>query len=218
MLGLLVKDIKLLVGQKQFFFAIILISCVFLVMGEDPMFLVSYCTMIFAFFTISTMSYDEFNHGLLFLFTLPISRRVYVLEKYLFGLGIGGFVWLVTTIIGGSYGMASATEFVMTDWVVGAISVLFVLSLFLCVVLPLQFKFGAEKGRTALFVFMAAVFASFTAFMKIEGLADMLDSKILWLQSLGSFACGLIAVAFWLVAVVVSISVSLHIVEKKQFS
>lgn len=217
MLGLLVKDIKLLIGQKQFFLAIILISIFFLAMGENPMFLVSYCTMIFAFFTISTMSYDEFNHGLQFIFTLPVSRRVYVLEKYVFGLGIGGLAWLVTTIVGGCYGMATDMTFVMSEWMVAELSVLFVLSLFLCVVLPLQFKFGAEKGRTALFVLMAAVFASFTAFMKIEGLADTLNSKILWIQSLGSVVCGLIAVAIWGVTVAVSIAVSMRIVEKKQF-
>lgn len=113
--------------------------------------------------------------------------------------------------------MVTGVDVDMVEWMVEALCVLFALCLLLCVVLPLQFKFGAEKGRTALCVFMAAVFAIAMALVKIEGLEGALNSTILWLQSLGSFACGLIAVAFWLVAVVVSITVSMRIVEKKQF-
>ena len=43
---------------------------------------VGYVTFIFTLFTVSTISYDEYDNGYPFLFTLPITRRQYVNEKY----------------------------------------------------------------------------------------------------------------------------------------
>ena len=71
----------------------------------------SYCTLLMSFFTASTISYDEFNHGFFYLFSLPVSRKGYVAEKYLFGVLTGGVTWAATTVIGGIYEQYDAGEF-----------------------------------------------------------------------------------------------------------
>ncbi len=49
--------------------------------GQPAQIIVGYCTMFGMLFTVNTISYDEFDHGYLFLFTLPVTRKDYVLEK-----------------------------------------------------------------------------------------------------------------------------------------
>ena len=86
MKGLLTKDFRILAGQKRYFTIIILIALIFLCSGQPAQIIVGYCTMFGMLFTVNTISYDEFDHGYLFLFTLPVTRKDYVLEKYVFML------------------------------------------------------------------------------------------------------------------------------------
>ena len=81
MKGLLTKDFRILAGQKRYFTIIILIALIFLCSGQPAQIIVGYCTMFGMLFTVNTISYDEFDHGYLFLFTLPVSRKDYVLEN-----------------------------------------------------------------------------------------------------------------------------------------
>ena len=65
----------------------ILCFCVlFLVIYKDSLFVISYAAILFTILAISTLSYDEYENGMSFLFTLPFSRNTYVVEKYLFGM------------------------------------------------------------------------------------------------------------------------------------
>ena len=73
MTALLVKDWKLLKGQRQFFMVIIGLAAFYAIfMNETAMsFVVTYIAIMMAMFTLSTISYDEYNNGAAFLFTLP---------------------------------------------------------------------------------------------------------------------------------------------------
>lgn len=217
MLGLMVKDIRLLFGQKRFFLAVILLSVVFVLSGQDPMFVVGYSTMLCAFFTVSTINYDEFNHGFSFLFTLPISRRGYVVEKYLYGLLVGGTAWLATTVLGMGYNFARDTSFAMTEWLGASVATLLMLGIFLCVMLPVQLKFGVEKGRTALFMIMIVIFGGAAVIAKIGGVAPALQEKLQWIMEIEISTGILIALLAFLLVAAFSIAISIHIVEKKQF-
>lgn len=217
MVGLLIKDIRLLLGQKKFFIVVILLSVFFVISGQNPMFAVNYSTILCAFFTISTISYDEFNHGFSFLFTLPISRREYVLEKYLYGLLVGGAAWLATTIFGAGYNSLTGAPVMMSEWFESAVGTLLGLGAFLCLMIPVQLKYGVEKGRTALFVVMIVIFGGVAFFLENEKMVSILQAKLQWIQGVeqttallaGAFAFALVAAA--------SILISIHVVEKKQF-
>ena len=86
MTGLLIKDFRLLKVQKNFFTLIVFILLGMILFSEDNFFAVSFATFIFSLFSTSTVSYDEFDNGNPFLFSLPVTRKGYVLEKYCFGL------------------------------------------------------------------------------------------------------------------------------------
>ncbi|MCF0261227.1 MAG: ABC-2 transporter permease, partial [Erysipelotrichaceae bacterium] len=84
MKGLLVKDCFLLFQRKQSLLMILAV-CIFVGMAVGGEFVISYMTILGAIFALSTISYDDADNGMMFLMTLPISKKQYVLSKYVFG-------------------------------------------------------------------------------------------------------------------------------------
>ena len=86
MKGLFVKDIELMKQQKQFFILVVVMEVILNLAGSGSVsFATGYFTIVTAIFAITTISYDEFDNGLAFLMTLPVTRKQYVVEKYLLG-------------------------------------------------------------------------------------------------------------------------------------
>ena len=221
MKGLLIKDLKLMKNQKNFFL-VILVVIAFLAAGSDDLsFPMGFTAFIGTLFTLSSISYDEFDNGNAFLFSLPITRKQYVLEKYGFGLllGIGSLLTAVCLL--------SAVRLVKGELSsVGRLSeigftVLAVLALnwgFLALMLPLQLKFGSEKGRVAILgVFgVAAVLGMLAsksaAFFRISVTA-------VWdgLSAMGVGMAGVLLLVLSFGILVCSMAVSMAIVKKKEF-
>lgn len=150
MKGLLIKDFKLMKSQKQFFMILAVIGIVFVIFYENPSFGVSYITIMFSLFTISTISYDEYENGASYLFTLPISRKSYVKEKYVYGLltmFVGLIVMSVVTL-----GVAAVRhiEYEKGEWFVCVLVSMAVIVWMYAVTIPIQLKVGPEKTRMAM--------------------------------------------------------------------
>ncbi len=217
MLGLLKKDLRLIRLQKVFFLLIFVMAVLFVSAWDNCLFSVSYCTMFCAFFTITTLSYDEMNHGLSFLLTLPVSRRVYVVEKYVIGFLLGVAGWLFSSLVTGIYiGVTGAVDF-SGEWFATLLIILFVMCVFVCVVLPLQFKFGAEKGRLALVILFLCVFGIVKIMEGAEVFRGFRMENLQWLANLSIWAVAAIAALLLVLLVAVSINVSIHVMERKQF-
>ena len=88
-----------MMNQKMFFIVIAAMAIFFAVTQTNIFFVISYATFIAAMFVISSISYDEFNNGNAFLFTLPVTRTGYVKEKYLFAATLATGAWLAATIL-----------------------------------------------------------------------------------------------------------------------
>ena len=72
MKGLLIKDYKLMKNQKGYFIVLFLLCVVFAAREGGESFCVGFITYVCSLFCISTISYDEFDNGNAFLFTLPL--------------------------------------------------------------------------------------------------------------------------------------------------
>lgn len=217
MRGLLMKDLRLLRNQKQFFFTVLAIAAVFAVAGQNLSFIMNYCSVLAMFFTISTISYDEFNNGYAALFTMPITRKQYVMEKYLFTLLIGGGVWVAATLLGVVIGTVRDMDFVLEEWLVSSVSVFMVLGALMMVVLPINLKYGSEKSRTASVVLMFAVFAGIMMLAKIEPFTLAFQNAIAGLERLGDMTLLLLGLAVFAVVTIISMAASVRIMAKKQF-
>lgn len=214
MRGLLTKDFCLLAGQKRFFIIVIAIAVLFLITGQNETFVIGYVTMLCTFFSISTIHYDEFNKGSSFLFTLPFGRKEYALEKYLFGIILGVLGWLVSSVAG--IAIASTKRTVdFGEWGTLVLAYLPVLLIMLSLMIPIELKFGAEKGRIASFIVFFVIFGF--CFLGSE-MADILGLDLSgMLENLSMERLALAAVVFTLLVLAVSVSASIKIMEKKQF-
>lgn len=194
MKGLLVKDFLLMMKSKKVILFMLFIGIIGGI--NDISFATGYILMVLAILSLSTISYDEANHGLKTLFTLPISKSDYVKEKYLFSLMITGIGFVFVTILG----CFSKSGFMET---------LIILS----TALPFQLKEGNEKGRIVLFVvvfgctFLFAFLNQFIPkfFESIESLLNTLDPTI--------FSVGLLITS--IILYIISMMVSIRIYNKK---
>lgn len=201
MKGLLVKDFLLMIKSKKVILFMLFIGIVGGI--NDISFATGYILMVLAILSLSTISYDEANHGLKTLFTLPISKSDYVKEKYLFSLIITGIGFVFVTILG----CFSKSGFMETFIILSTALLLLALSL------PFQLKEGNEKGRIVLFVvvfgctflfaFLNQFFSEF--FESMEETLNALDPTM--------FSVGLLITS--IILYIISMMISIRIYNKK---
>lgn len=149
MKGLLVKDFCLIMQQKKFLVLLLLLAIV-LNYNSDGSFVIGYLTFVCSFLIISSISYDEYDNGYSFLFTLPVGRKTYVQSKYIFAVLLSGCSWMTGCVIATIFYLARNQMGRFRGSIAEAWILLLAILIFLAIVLPLQFKFGAEKGRYAM--------------------------------------------------------------------
>lgn len=201
MKGLLVKDFLLMIKSKKVILFMLFIGIVGGI--NDISFATGYILMVLAILSLSTISYDEANHGLKTLFTLPISKSDYVKEKYLFSLIITGIGFALVEILN----CFSKSGFMETFIIVSTALFLLAISL------PFQLKEGNEKGRIVLFVvvfgctFLFAFLNQFIPkfFESIESVLNTLDSIM--------FSVGLLIAS--IILYIISMMISIRIYNKK---
>lgn len=217
MRGLLIKDFKLLKNQAAFF-AVVAVCCVgYSILYDNAAFAIT-MMMAFSMFTLSTISYDEYDNGMAFLFTLPFSRSEYVREKYVFGVltSVSGLVVFSAIALG--ILTVKNSRFDLEEWVIGAVVGLLVTMLLLAITIPVQLKFGSERCRIALLaVIGGCVLAAYIASILVRTFG--LDIVRLFNKIAVQSPALLIAGGCLAGALVVALSylVSLKIVKKKQF-
>ena len=148
MKGLLVKDFKLMKLQKNFFLLIVVIAVSMIAFTDDVTFPLGFLTFVISLFTLSTISYDEFDNGNAFLFTLPITRTNYVVEKYCLSLLLGCSTWIAATVLTMIASILKST-FPVADIMLIALMILPIMFMIQAIMIPFQLKFGGEKGRMA---------------------------------------------------------------------
>lgn len=198
MKGLLVKDLLVMIKSKKVILFMLFIGIVGGI--NDISFATGYILMVLTILSLSTISYDEANHGLKTLFTLPISKSDYVKEKYLFSLIITGIGFVFVTILG----CFSKSGFMETLIILSTALFLLAISL------PFQLKEGNEKGRivllvvvfgcTFLFAFLNRFFSEF--FESIEETLNALDPTM--------FSVGLLITSFILYFISMLISIRVY--------
>lgn len=224
MKGLLIKDMELTLSNKRTVPLFLFIMLMLLVTGGEDMvsFAVSFLVMICGMLVISTISYDEFEHGTAYLLTLPISRKMYVAEKYIF-MAFSMFAGLIVSMAV-SFACIQIRGFHinMDEWIVGCIATFAVVFLLLAIMLPIQLKYGGENGRIILIAFMACIFilvfagARLAAWigLDVEKIASQAAAMVKGM-SIG-MTLGL-CVAIYVVVIAASVMISNRIMQKKEF-
>ncbi len=217
MKGLLIKDFSLMKGQTRFFIIIVVIAIAMGAFYNNLSFMIGYLPFVISLFTLPTISYDEFDNGNAFLFTLPINRKIYIYEKYCLVFLLGGSSLVSATLLAIIFGItrniASIPEILIT-----AITILPIMLIFQAVMIPIHLKFGAEKGRLVIigvsgFLFILGILiVKATEYLGVD-IRTYIDS----LPMLSMTWLIVSSIAFAILMLFISMKISITIMNKKEF-
>ncbi len=218
MKGLLIKDLKLIKTQKTFLIIVAGICVALLASGKEMSVVFAYVAAVLSMVVVSTVSYDEYNNGMSFLFTLPVSRKKYVLEKYVFGILSVAAVLAAGSGLMGVVSAVKLQSFQQQEWFLALLGAVLTAVLILSLYLPVQLKFGAEKGRIVMFLIIAAVVGLGYA-VKEAALVFQVDLSGIMEQVMNAGTAQVTAALAALSALlmVISYMVSVAVMKRKQF-
>lgn len=216
MKGLLLKDLRYMQTQKSFIILILIIGFTLSLTQEDnELFVIGYLGFMGIVLGMTSITMDDQEHNLSFLFTLPLSRRSYVFEKYFFTFLMGALsccIALAFALITRPFGDYQAPIDEILATTCGTLAGSF---LFTSIMIPLQFKFGAERARIASFI----AIGGFLAIIFIAALLINVADALPLLQAITSLDAPVfitIGCIILLLCLGVSIKFSLHIMTRKE--
>ena len=218
MKGLLIKDFKLLKGQRQFFAAVLIVMTVFLMTSTSLSFVISYITVMMGMLTLTTIGYDEHENGMGYLFTLPVSRKGYVREKYLFGIMTTLPVLAVVSAIAFLVSGIRHIDFSVEEWGGAIMGSMLIVTMMLSLLIPIELKFGAERSRIAMTLVFGGAFAVVYIVAKASEFLGI-DWKI-WLDRLNGLDLPVVWGAFAVIcggALAISYLFSLRFLMRREF-
>lgn len=222
MKGLLIKDIRLMKSQGAVLLAILILAALFLgVVSSDvePFFVVAYVTIFLSIFVASTISYDEYDNGYLFLMTLPVTRKNYVNEKYIFGILISIFAWCVGMAAGTALMIAQGAKTGAGEWIGGNLMYICIAWVFMSIMMPLRLRFDSEKARYANIIMFALIAAVAYGVSKISQYVpeNILRNVSAFFNTLGNNGILALCAGIAVAALLISYICSRHIMAKKDF-
>lgn len=202
MKGLILKDIFNLKKQYKILLLLFVFYTGFSLLTGDAGYLTGVLSLMIVMLTITALAYDERSKWDKYALTMPVSRKDLVLSKYLLGilLSIAAFVFnLIFLLIAPSNQKSEALPV--------AAATLGVSLFFLCVVLPVLFKFGVEKGRMLMLIIFFVPTGAIILLSQTElpSISEQFMRLLPWL-----------CIVLLIIIAFVSVKVSLAIYRKKE--
>ena len=222
MRGLLIKDLRFILQNKKMMGVLLFVVVAMLVTQgpEGGVFVISYMTLLCGMMVLNTISMDEFDKSDVFLMTMPIERKTYAAEKYIFALLCSFCGWLAGTVSSTLMQKGS-----VKDYLVIALVLYVICSFFQMLILPIQLKFGGDKGRMVLmgvvvFFFVVVILIKKVGEHMFDTAADAekwADEVLVRLESLNPWSIALVVAAVWIAVTAISFGISKKIMEKKEY-
>lgn len=229
MKGLLVKDFCYLGLNKKIYgiMAAIIVMALFLGGNSSAEFLsgfmTSYLAVMLGFQVIGSITLDEYRGGLRIILSMPVTRKEYVISKYIYAAvltvigGVAGYaISLAATLIVNGMGGFDIIE--SLAYIISALAACMVLN---AILLPVQLKYGSDKGKMVIFVLVAAVLAAAFAAEKIGRTIGVDVDKVMnnieiFFNGMNVTAAVLTGIIITGVVLCVSILISIRIVDNKE--
>ena len=212
MKSLLLKDLLLLRSQTKSSLIILAMGLLFGI-SMNSSFVIGYMGFLFVILALSTLSYDEFENGNVFLFTLPFTRKQYVCEKYVFCL-LALFAGVIVGTVFALPGVLIHKDVPEPFWDILSSAAVMVAGslLMLCIMIPTRLRFGSENGRTISGFILGILVAAVIILLKVllpEGASVSTPVHLPLII--------ILAVLFFAVVIIVSLAISLKVMENKEF-
>ena len=170
MKALLMKDLRTLKNERRLWVSIIGVSVLFGVLFQNWYFMMGYIMFGLSMIARTMYQYDVADQGIVYLMTLPITRKEYVKEKYLLSLMsicIGGILSMILTKIGMLFtpDQADSTQEIFSAFL-GILAVALVLQ---AIIFPVELKYDVSKSRIIILLLVMGIIILFTAFDMLIG-------------------------------------------------
>ncbi len=163
---------------------------------------------VFAMFGIAAFNYEEAYHWDRYVAALPVSGRQIVLARYGM-IGICMAAGVAASLLLGCISMIAGTmELSMTDYVLLLVQCLAIAVLYMEIMVPVMYRFGAERGRIIMLVLFMIFFGILTALGTLT---------YEWTQMIPVYRITLLIAVAAAVLLPLSIAVSVRIRTKKAF-
>ena len=170
MKALLMKDLRTLKNERRLWVSIIGVSVLFGVLFQNWYFMMGYIMFGLSMIARTMYQYDVADQGIVYLMTLPITRKEYVKEKYLLSLMsicIGGILSMILTKIGILFtpDQADSNQEIFSAFL-GILAVALVLQ---AIIFPVELKYDVSKSRIIILLLVMGIIILFTAFDMLIG-------------------------------------------------
>lgn len=170
MKALLMKDLRTLKNERRLWVSIIGVSVLFGVLLQNWYFMMGYIMFGLSMIARTMYQYDVADQGIVYLMTLPITRKEYVKEKYLLSLMsicIGGILSMILTKIGMLFtpDQADSNQEIFSAFL-GILAVALVLQ---AIIFPVELKYDVSKSRIIILLLVMGIIILFTAFDMLIG-------------------------------------------------
>ena len=150
--GLLEKDFRLFFRQGgNLFLVLVFVALFFILTGKTAAaFIAMYIPSVLAIYSGNTISYDENGHGYTYLFSLPVNKKIYVREKYIFSFIMTTCGWCIGMICAGIMVLINPEEVFDLEMLAMELITFFVFQAIAGIMIAIRIRFEGEKGRIVL--------------------------------------------------------------------
>ena len=213
MRGLLQKDLELARLNLKMWGIVFLIGIIYLFIGKKEdggSFFAAYMMFVSMGLASGTIAYDISDHGMQFLLTLPVSRKEYVYEKYLFCVGLTAVVGAIAFLISIAFYRTLAMELLTSTGIIFCCAVVC-----LALMLPLRLKYG-DRGRILMAGLAVVIFMFILLCDEILKRLNIGGNAIdaFFAQNTLGIGAGLVFVC--LMCLIVSVKCSEHVMERME--
>ncbi len=220
MKGLLKKDFCLLAGQKTTVMIVLILGIILTISEGDISFAIFYSAFVGATLAISTLSYDSYENGMAFLMTLPMQRKNYVQEKYLFVFLVSTVLSTIIFALGLIMQMISGKQDVLAETVIMFVGALLSIMVLMSIMIPVQLKFGAEKSRVIMLIVAGViVLGGFFSTYLIQNFGKELQGVLNYISNIQITGVQLLVIFILVMVLIVagSMLIAVKVLEKKEY-
>lgn len=218
--GLLEKDFRLFFRQGgNLFLVLVFVALFFILTGKTAAaFIAMYIPSVLAIYSGNTISYDENGHGYTYLFSLPVNKKIYVREKYIFSFIMTACGWCIGMICAGIMVLINPEEVFDLEMLAMELITFFVFQAIAGIMIAIRIRFEGEKGRIVLPIAILIIFAvcyTIGSFMKAN--LGLKESILHVIGGIGDFEIAIALIALSLLMWFASYKYSMRVMKKKEF-
>lgn len=200
MKGLFKKDLLLLKSQIKYIVMIVVICLIMAYANSGFAYISSYLTFMGTGLVFNSFSYDMYHNEMTYLFALPISKKEYCIEKYIYAFTITFISWLIAFLI-------TSTTHINLETVIVQLAMLFSGFIYISITIPVVIRYGREKATIIVLMLMLVLFLAAASGATSVG---MLMSQISAFLLIGIYAF------IVLVALIISYRSTISILNDKE--